>query len=62
VDHSKGWMQSKETGDIYSTQVLQTGDNIGRSFFWGKLSLIWLRCHPVFKSFSSGPEQRGGVV
>lgn len=21
VDHSKGWMQSKETGDIYSTQV-----------------------------------------
>jgi 26S proteasome regulatory subunit N3 len=21
VDHNKGWMQSKETGDIYSTQV-----------------------------------------
>jgi hypothetical protein len=21
VDHSKGWMQSKETGDIYLTQV-----------------------------------------
>lgn len=23
VDHSQGWMQSKETGDIYSTQVWQ---------------------------------------
>lgn len=22
VDHAQGWMQSKETGDIYSTQVL----------------------------------------
>jgi len=24
VDHAKGWMQSKETGDIYSTQVCHT--------------------------------------
>jgi 26S proteasome regulatory subunit N3 len=32
VDHSQGWMQSKETGDIYSTQMVPSGATAGIPF------------------------------
>jgi len=37
VDHSMGWMQSKETGDIYSTQVRNLQKKLGLmdNHLWG---------------------------